>query len=40
MENRADMVNAGGKISEAPALTSLSAPPVAGCLATVELVLG
>lgn len=31
MESRADMLNEGGKISEAPSLTSLSAPPLAGC---------
>lgn len=30
MESRADMLNEGGKISEAPSLTSLSAPPLAG----------
>lgn len=39
MESRADMLNEGGKISEAPSLTSLSAPPLAGCLAAVELLL-
>lgn len=31
MESRADMLNERGKISEAPSLTSLSAPPLAGC---------
>lgn len=30
MESRADMLNEGGKISEAPSLTSFSAPPLAG----------
>lgn len=40
MESRADMLNEGGKISEAPSLTSLSAPPLAGWLAAVELLLG